>query len=82
MTKKLTLSVSEDVIIRAKEYAKKSGRSLSEIVESYLDKVTTYENPQSDISDLNAIYGIISGVTETDDNKLLLEALEERHQND
>ena len=40
MTTKLTLSVEEKVIQRAKVYAKKTGRSLSEIVELYLESIT------------------------------------------
>ena len=40
MTTKLTLTVEKDVIERAKSFAKKSGRSLSEIIEQYLDTIT------------------------------------------
>jgi hypothetical protein len=36
---KLTLNVNEQVIARAKEVAKKSGTSLSQMVETYLDFV-------------------------------------------
>ena len=34
---KLTLSVDEDVIARAKRYAEKQGTSVSQLVETYLD---------------------------------------------
>lgn len=37
---KLTLSIEEDVIIQAKKYAKKEGRSLSSIVEEYLKSIS------------------------------------------
>jgi len=40
MTTKLTLTVEKDVIERAKFYAKHSGRSLSELIEQYLDSLT------------------------------------------
>lgn len=39
MNTKLTLSIEEGVIEGAKEYAKKQGRSLSNIVEEYLKSV-------------------------------------------
>ena len=37
---KLTLSVEEDVIARAKEFAAEKGMSVSELVERYLDFVS------------------------------------------
>lgn len=40
MTNKLTLSVDKEVIEDAKNYAKDTGRSLSQIVESYLKSLT------------------------------------------
>ncbi len=58
MTTKLTLSLSKKVIEKAKEYAKKNNRSLSEIVESYLDKVTSDEQNEGD-SEIDQIRGII-----------------------
>ena len=39
MNTKLTLSIEEQVIEQAKEYAKLQGRSLSNIVEEYLKSV-------------------------------------------
>lgn len=41
MTTKLTLTVEKAVIERAKQYAKKTGRSLSELVENYLLSITS-----------------------------------------
>ena len=58
MPTKLTLSIDQQVILKAKKFAKNSGRSLSEIVESYLDKITTQELNQGD-KELNKIFGII-----------------------
>lgn len=40
MTSKLTLTVEEGVIKKAKAYARQTGRSLSELVESYLNTLT------------------------------------------
>lgn len=44
MTTKLTLSVEKHVIEKAKIYAKRTGRSLSEIIEVYLESLTS-ESP-------------------------------------
>ena len=41
MTTKLTLTLEQHIIVKAKEYAKKKGRSLSDIIENYLKVVVT-----------------------------------------
>ncbi|MBC8034051.1 MAG: hypothetical protein H7Y03_07905 [Chitinophagaceae bacterium] len=43
MTTKLTLSVEQEVIESAKKYAHLKGRSLSELVESYLKALTSQQ---------------------------------------
>jgi len=43
MTTKLTLSVEKGVVVLAKKYAKAHGRSLSEIVTSYLRRLPSGE---------------------------------------
>jgi len=40
MTKKLTLSIPEELIERSKNYASQQGRSLSELVANYLRQLT------------------------------------------
>ncbi|WP_069660361.1 DUF6364 family protein [Arcticibacter eurypsychrophilus] len=40
MTTKLTLTVDENVIKKAKSYSKQTGRSLSELIEKYLETLT------------------------------------------
>ena len=40
MNTKLTLTIEEDVINNAKKYAKKKGRSLSNLIENYLKAIT------------------------------------------
>lgn len=60
MTTKLTLSVEEKVIKRAKSFAHKTGRSLSEIVQSYLEDLTTEDKTDSAIpEDLKKIIGVV-----------------------
>jgi predicted HicB family RNase H-like nuclease len=49
MTTKLTLTVEKDVIERAKSYAKVSGKSLSELIEQYLETLTQENNTQPKI---------------------------------
>jgi len=49
MNTKLTLSLEKTVIEDAKSYAKKTGRSLSELVESYLKNLTEKSDIPDDI---------------------------------
>ncbi len=46
MNTKLTLTIEQKVIQRAKKYAKQKGRSLSDIIENYL-KMITHEQKES-----------------------------------
>jgi hypothetical protein len=43
MDTKLTLNINKNVVNRAKKYAKKQGRSLSDVVENYLKAITINE---------------------------------------
>lgn len=47
MNTKLTLTIEERIIQRAKRYAKENGRSLSGIIENYL-KILTQEKEKED----------------------------------
>jgi len=49
MTTKLTLTVEKTVIERAKIYAKKTGKTLSEIIESYLNSIVI-ESEKNELS--------------------------------
>lgn len=40
MKKKLTLSIDDEIIANAKAYAKETDRSLSELIENYLHRIT------------------------------------------
>jgi hypothetical protein len=42
---KLTLSVDDGVVLRAKRYARQQGVSISQMVEAYLDVVTGPSSP-------------------------------------
>ena len=58
MNKKLTLSLNKSIIEKAKRYAKGNNQSLSQIIESYLEKVTS-ESPELGDPELDSIRGII-----------------------
>jgi hypothetical protein len=50
MTTKLTLNIDDRVIDEAKQYAKNNGKSLSEIVESYLKSLTSKDKNDNVLS--------------------------------
>jgi hypothetical protein len=50
MTTKLTLTIEPNVIMTAKKYAQKKGRSLSDIVENYLRSLSIGNNQIEEIS--------------------------------
>lgn len=65
MDTKLTIKLDDDVITRAKTYAKSRKTSLSKMIESYLDSVT---KPESKGIEITPLVKSLSGViTLTDD---------------
>lgn len=44
MNTKLTLTIEQNVVDKAKKYAKKKGHSLSELIENYLKIITKNES--------------------------------------
>jgi hypothetical protein len=79
MTTKLTLTVEKAVIERAKSYAKKTGRSLSELIENYLENITN-ESTNSDISPrLRKLVGSVQLPADFDEEQELRSALEKKH---
>ncbi len=60
MDRKLTLSLDPEVIERAKEYAKSSNVSLSKLIESYLNFLTSRTKEKSTITPLvESLSGVI-----------------------
>ena len=60
MTAKLTLTVEESTIKKAKSYAKNTGRSLSELIENYLETlVEQNENKEQLSPELKRLIGIV-----------------------
>jgi hypothetical protein len=61
MDTKLTLSLDKDIIEQAKKYAKKKNISLSKLIESFLNKVSSKERDAPEISPLvKSLSGVIS----------------------
>ncbi len=71
MTTKLTLTVERAVIEKAKVYARITGRSLSEIIESYLESLVE-ENEFGKISPkLRSLVGAVNLPKDFDEKKEL-----------
>ena len=60
MNTKLTLTIEQEIIKRAKDYAKEKNRSLSDIIENYL-KVLTKEEKQQKDKKLNPVVSSLKG---------------------
>lgn len=82
MNTKLTLTIEQDVIQKAKKYAKEKNRSLSDIIENYL-KSLTQENKEVNKPKLTPIVKSLKGSfkmpEDFDYKEELKKALEERH---
>lgn len=79
MSTKLTLTVEKSVIERAKSYAKNTGRSLSELVESYLETITQEGGEEQLPPKLKKIVGAVKLPKNFDDKKELRAYLEKKH---
>ena len=80
MTTKLTLTVEKTVIEKAKSYAKKTGRSLSELIEKYLENITSDEKNENELSPkLRKIVGAVKLPKNFDEEKELRSYLEKKH---
>ena len=80
MTTKLTLTVQKAIIEKAKSYAKKTGRSLSGLIESYLEEVVQENNDQEKVSPrLKKIIGVVKLPADFDENKELKAYFGKKH---
>lgn len=66
MNTKLTLTIEQTIIEKAKKYAKGKGRSLSDIVENYLKAITKEDNNES--IDLTPIVKSLKGAFKSPKN--------------
>ncbi len=61
MDKKLTLSLDNTIIEKAKKYAKSNDTSLSKLIESYLSSLTKKNKKESEITPLvESLSGVIT----------------------
>ncbi len=80
MTTKLTLTIEKSVIEKAKTYAKETGRSLSEMIESYLENLVEENNSKEKISPrLKKIVGSVKLPKDFDEKKELRTYFEKKH---
>jgi len=80
MTTKLTLTVEKSVIEKAKTYAKQTGRSLSEIIEKYLESITSGEKNDEEISPkLSKIIGSVKLPENFNEEEELRSYFEKKH---
>jgi len=81
MDTKLTLTLDKQVITKAKRYAKNSGRSLSDLIESYLKNVvSSNDKGEFEISPrVKALMGSFKVPDDFDYKKELSNALNEKY---
>lgn len=78
MQTKLTLSIDKQIIEKAKEFARRSNRSLSDIIETYLEKITERELEDVD-NELSKLIGVIKLPQDFDEKKEIRRILTEKH---
>ena len=80
MNTKLTLSLEKNVIEDAKSYAKKTGRSLSELVESYFKNLTEKSEIPNDIHpNVKKLIGRITLPSDFDQEKVKEEYYKDKY---
>ncbi|MFY8184789.1 MAG: DUF6364 family protein [Bacteroidia bacterium] len=80
MTTKLTLTIDDSVIAMAKDYAKQTGKSLSDIVENYLMSLTSKEKKEEEISPrIMKLVGAVKQPKDFDYKKELGKAIAKKH---
>ena len=67
MDKKLTLSLNQQIIKKAKNYAKNNSISLSKLIENYLNSLTTNQESISD-GETSALVDSLCGIIELPEN--------------
>ena len=82
MDKKLTLSLDQKIIERAKNYAKANGTSLSKMIESYFQSITNYYSDENDIKItplVQSLCGVGQLPEDFDYKKSRIEYLQDKH---
>lgn len=79
MTTKLTLTIEKSIIERSKKYAKHNGRSLSDLVEKYLNNITQDDISTAKLSKLKKIVGAVKLPENFDEKNELSSYYEMKH---
>ncbi len=80
MDTKLTLKLNQDIIEKAKEYAKLKKTSLSDLIENYLHNLTNDKKSKNTISPLvKSLSGVINLPNDYDDKKDYTEYLTNKY---
>lgn len=79
MNKKLTLSLDEDIIEKAKIYASQTGRSLSSLVEDFFENLTEKSSSTQISAKIKRISGKIEVPADFDWEEELRKGLVEKH---
>lgn len=81
MHSKLTISIDKDLIDQAKILARRKGRSLSDLIESYLKVVVKKENQVVEISpDIKRLQGSVKLPADFEYKKDLQKSLNKKYQ--
>ena len=82
MDTKLTLTIEKDVIDKAKDYAKKKGRSLSDLIENYL-KMIIHSKEKEKTDEITPLVKLMMGnfkVPENfDDKQALVDGINKKY---
>lgn len=79
MNAKLTLTIDESIIVKAKSYAKKTGKSLSEIIENYLLSITDSSESNTNSEKLKKLLGSVKVPADFNEAKELSYYFQKKH---
>ncbi len=80
MTTKLTLSIDKEVIKQSKQFAASQNRSLSDLIESYLRAITSFEVQNIKVTDkVNSLRGSFKVPDGFDYKKVLVDEIIRKH---
>ena len=79
MKTRLKITIDDTVIKRANHYAKQTGKSISELVEQYLDELSTHTNTPNLSSRLQNLVGAVKLPDDYNKEKELLNYMENKH---
>ena len=80
MNTKLTLTIDDTVIAKAKRYAKEQGSSLSFVIENYLKAITTKVEDDDELAPIvKSLKGSFKAPKDFDYKKELVDALSKKY---